>query len=188
VLGTLRESAVILLVLACGLQVVVDNADLWSDRAPRQPYWLRALVVYPRMFQGWSMFAPSPALFDSRLVVDGVTANGRRLDPLTGETPVFEVAPPSARRMNQIWGDFHRRIGDKRFDVYREGLKEFLRRHHELVKRPDEKLVAFEAWFVTEAVPAPGQKKTPPERRLLFTEGVMPATPGQAPLGPLRQP
>ena len=141
--------------------------------------------IYPRMYQGWSMFAPSPALRDGRLVVDGVTATGRRLDPLTEQAPVFEVAPPSARRMNQIWGEFHRRVSDRTFAPYMEGLKDFIRRHHDVVKRPDEKLVAFEAWYVTEETPAPGQKKKPPERRLLFSDGVMP---GRAPLGPLREP
>ena len=133
------------------------------------------------------MFAPSPPLFDSRLVIDGVTATGRRLDPLTGEEPAFEVAPPSARRMNQVWGEFHRRVGDKRFEAYMEGLKDFIRRHHDVVQRPDEKLVAFEAWVVTETIPPPGQKKKAPEKRLLFSDGTMPARPGQAPLGPLRQ-
>ncbi len=189
VLATLRESAVVLLIVVAGVQVLVENPGVPSWLTPgRSPNWMRAMVVYPRMFQGWSMFAPSPALFDSRLVVDGVTASGRHLDPLTGEEPVFEVAPPSARRMNQIWGEFHRRVGDKRFDVYMEGLKDFIRRHHDVVKRPEEKLVAFEAWVVTEAIPAPGAKKAPPNRRLLFSDGVMPQAPGQPPLGPLRQP
>jgi hypothetical protein len=64
-------------------------------------------------------------------------------------------------------------------------LKDFIRRHHDVVKRPEEKLVAFEVWYVTEEIPAPGRKKKPPERHLLFSEGNMP---GSAPLGPLREP
>jgi hypothetical protein len=188
-LATLRESTVALLMVVVGIQVLVENPGVPSWLAPgHPPLWMRAMIVYPRMFQGWSMFAPSPALFDSRLVVDGVTASGRHFDPLTGEPPVFEVAPPSARRMNQIWGEFHRRVGDKRFDVYMEGLKDFIRRHHDVVKRPEEKLVAFEAWVVTETIPAPGQKKRLPERRLLFSDGSMPPGPGHPALGPLRQP
>jgi hypothetical protein len=135
---------------------------------------MRAMVVYPRMFQGWSMFAPSPATTDGRLVIDGVTADGRRLDPLTGEPPVFEVAPPSARRMNQIWGEFHRRVGDRRFEPYIAGLEDFIRRHHDVVKRPKDRLTAFEGWYVTETIPPPGGRKKPAERRLLFSEGVMP--------------
>ncbi|HEX6767323.1 MAG TPA: hypothetical protein VF103_17615, partial [Polyangiaceae bacterium] len=96
------------------------------------------------------------------------------LDPLTGEAPVFAVAPPSARHMNQLWGDFHRRIGEHTFEPYLEGLKDFIRRHHEVVDRREDKLVAFEGWYVTETTPPPGKPKKPPERRLLFSEGTMP--------------
>jgi hypothetical protein len=184
-LATLRESTVVLLMVVAGAQVLVENEAVPAALKPRVPRWMHAMVVYPRMFQGWSMFAPSPPRSDGRLVIDGVTGAGRRLDPLTGEVPVFELAPPSARRMNQIWGEFHRRVDDRSFQPYLEGLKDFIRRHHDVVKRPEEKLVAFEVWYVTEEIPAPGRKKKPPERHLLFSEGNMP---GSAPLGPLREP
>jgi hypothetical protein len=188
-LATVRESLVILFFVACGLQVLLENSGVPDALRPKKvPEFLNALVVYPRLFQGWAMFAPSPALSDGRLVVDGVTAEGRRIDPLTGEAPVFEVAPPSARHMNQIWGDFHRRIGDRRFEPYWEGLKDFIRRHHQVVEQPDQRLTAFEAWYVTEAIPAPGARKKPPERRLLFSEGTMPEAPGRPPFGPVREP
>jgi hypothetical protein len=168
-----------------GVELLVENDAVPAQLKPQRPRWMAAMVVYPRLFQGWSMFAPSPPLRDGRLVIDGVTATGSRLDPLTGQPPVFEVAPPSARRMNQIWGEFHRRVGGPAFQPYLEGLKDFVRRHHDVVKRPEQKLVAFEGWYVSEEIPAPGRKKKPPERRLLFSEGVMP---GRAPLGPLREP
>jgi hypothetical protein len=177
-LAILRETSVAVLIVCSGVQVLVQNPSVPAWLKPRQPPWMKSVIVYPRLFQGWSMFAPSPALADSRLVVDGVTSDGRRLDPLTGEAPVFAVAPPSARHMNQIWGDFHRRIGERAFEPYLEGLKDFIRRHHEVFERRGDKLVAFEAWYVTETIPPPGKPKKPPERRLLFSEGTMPnATP-----------
>jgi hypothetical protein len=170
-----QAGTVMLVMVACGLQLLVENPSVPAELKPRrQPTFLRAMVVYPRMFQGWSMFAPSPPTTDSRLVIDGVTIDGRRLDPLTGEPPVFEVAPPSARRMNQIWGEFHRRVGDRRFEPYLEGLKDFIRRHHDVVKSPKDRLMAFEGWYVTETIPPPGERMKPAERRLLFSEGVMP--------------
>ena len=87
-LGTARESVVVLFLVASGMQLLVDNRGVIDVLQPkRQPVFLRALVVYPRMFQGWSMFAPSPALSDGRLVVDGVTSEGRHLDPLDGRGP-----------------------------------------------------------------------------------------------------
>jgi hypothetical protein len=188
-LATLRESVVILFLVACGLELVLENPAVFGGVTPsREPSALRALVLYPRMFQAFSTLAPS-ARVDGRLVVDGVTVGGRRIDPLTGEAPLFEVAPPSARGMNQLWGDFHRRIGERRYEPYWEGLKDYIRRRHDVVARPDERLTAFEAWYVTEAIPAPGAKKKPAERRLLFSEGAMPDAPGGAPhLGPVREP
>jgi hypothetical protein len=173
-LAILREAAVAILIVCCGVQVLVQNPGVPGWLKPRQPAWMKSVIVYPRLFQGWSMFAPSPALADSRLVVDGVTSDGRHLDPLTGEAPVFAVAPPSARHMNQIWGDFHRRVGERAFEPYLEGLKDFVRRHHEVFERRADKLVAFQGWYVTETIPPPGRPKKPPERRLLFSDGTMP--------------
>ncbi|HTQ05046.1 MAG TPA: HTTM domain-containing protein, partial [Polyangiaceae bacterium] len=115
--ATLRELAVLTVMVACGSQVLIENRAIPKWLKPEhRPEWMTSIVVYPRLFQGWSMFAPSPPSDDGRVVVDGVTRDGRRLDPLTGKEPSFEVQPKEGFRMNQIWGDFHRRIGEQRFE------------------------------------------------------------------------
>jgi hypothetical protein len=164
----------LLLMTAEASQVLVENRAIPERFKPhKRPDWMTEVVVYPRLFQGWSMFAPAPPTEDGRVVVDGRTEDGRHLDPLTGQEPVFEVQPKGGFRMNQIWGDFHRRIGEGRFAPYHDGFKDFLLNHHELTGRPQDRLVAFEVWYVSEFIPPPGQPKPPATRRRLFSHGTV---------------
>jgi hypothetical protein len=173
------EALVLVLVVCCGSQVLIENRAVPKWLKPeKRPDWMTAVVVYPRMFQGWSMFAPSPPADDGRVVVDGVTKDGRKLDPLTGQTPTFEVQPKGGFRMNQIWGDWHRRIGEQRFEGYLEGVREMIKNYHLVTGEKQNELRSYEVWFVNERIPPPGQKRGEPERRRLFSFGVAdPATP-----------
>jgi hypothetical protein len=169
-LGVLRESLILVLLIACGSQVLQENRAVPKWLKPtRRPEWMTAIVVYPRMFQGWSMFAPSPPRDDGRLVVDGITKDGRKLDPLTGQAPSFEVQPREGFRMNQIWGDFHRRIGEDRFGAYLDGVREMLKRFHVISGRPEDELKSFELWFVNEHIPPPGGTRAPASRRKIMS-------------------
>ena len=120
------------------------------------------------------MFAPAPPQSDGRLVIDGRTKDGRRLDPLTGSVPVFEVHPAGAPRQNLLWGYFHTRIAEDRFRVYWNGVREFVMNHHKITERPEDELASFEAVYVWQRFPRPGQKAPPPERRTLFSSSSMP--------------
>lgn len=182
--ATLREAAVAGLLAVSAMQVLLENAAVPESLRPKhRPAALEAIVTYPRLFQGWSMFAPDPPMSDGRLVIDGVTRDGRRLDPLTGQPPVFEVQPAGAPRTNLIWGYFHVRIAEERFHAYWNGVREFLMRHHELTGRPADALRSFDAYFVSQRFAAPGQKQAPPERRKLFSSAGAPAD-GAAPARP----
>jgi hypothetical protein len=173
--GRMAGHVVLLLIMiAATSQVLIENRAVPEKFKPhKRPEWMATIIVYPRLFQGWSMFAPAPPTEDGRIVVDGRTADGRHLDPLTGQTPTFEVQPKGGFRMNQIWGDFHRRIGEPRFSEYYDGVRDFLVNHHEISGRPQDRLVAFDVWYVSEIIPPPGQPKPPPTRRRLFSHGVV---------------
>lgn len=172
------EALVLVLVVCCGSQVLVENRAVPKWLKPeRRPDWMVAVVVYPRLFQGWSMFAPSPPADDGRVVIDGVTKDGRKLDPLTGQEPSFEVQPKNGFRMNQIWGDFHRRIGEQRFEGYLEGVKEMIKNYHVVTGNKEDELKSFEAWFVNEKIPPPGEKRGEPEKRRLFSHGIAESNP-----------
>ena len=165
----------LLVLAACATQVLLENQGVPRALKPHgRPALFGAIITYPRIFQGWSMFAPEPPRSDGRLVIDGRTKDGRRFDPLTGREPVFEVQPPGAPRTNLIWGYFHIRIGEDRFRAYWNGVREFVLNHHKLTDRPADELASFEAYYVTQAFPAPGAKKPPAERRLLFSNSFMP--------------
>lgn len=181
--GTFATACVGVLLVAATSQVLIENravpAAIKLQESDR-PEWLQAVVVYPRLFQGWSMFAPGPPMEDGRVVVDGRTADGRKLDPLTGREPSWEVQPADGFRMNQIWGDFHRRIGEARFSAYHNGFRDMLRRYHEITGKPEDRLVAFDVWYITEQIPPPGEASKPARRRKMFSFGNINRIDGQA--------
>jgi hypothetical protein len=175
--AVLREGAVFLVVLSCGSQVLIENRAVPKFLKPEhRPEWMTSIVVYPRLFQGWSMFAPSPPSDDGRVIVDGITKDGRHLDPLTGKAPDFDVQPKLGYRMNQIWGDFHRRIGEARFEGYLEGVRDMLRNYHQITGNKADELVSFDVYFVNEHIPPPGGAPAAPEQRVILSWS---AEPGQ---------
>ncbi len=173
--ASFRESTVGLVLAACATQVLIENQAVPPSLKPHgRPHLFEAIVTYPRIFQGWSMFAPAPPQSDGRLVIDGRTKDGRHFDPLTGSEPVFEVHPVGSPRSNLVWGYFHTRIAEDRFRAYWNGVRDFVMSHHKLTERPEDELVSFDAYYVSETFPPPGAKKAPPERRKLFSNGSMP--------------
>lgn len=171
----MRDGLVALLMLVTASQVLIENQavpEAWKPR--RRPAVFDAIISYPRIFQGWSMFAPTPPQSDGRLVIDGRTKDGRPLDPLTGLPPVFEVYPAGSPRTNLLWGYFHIRIAEPRFQPYWGGVRDFVLGHHRLSERPQDELKSFDAYYVTQAFAAPGQPRPAPERRKLFGSSFMP--------------
>lgn len=163
------------LILATGSQVLMENRKIPETLKLRErPPWMTALVVYPRLFQGWAMFSPEPPREDGRIVVDGMTIDGRRLDPLTGAEPSYDVTPQRGFRLEALWEAFHTRFHEPRYRPYYPGFRDFLLRHHELVGRPEDRLVSFEVIYVYEFITPPGVPRPPPERRRLFSSNDWP--------------
>ena len=50
-------------------------------RFDHRPEWMVAAVMYPHIFEGWSLFSPEAPLSDETVVVDAVTRDGRHVDP-----------------------------------------------------------------------------------------------------------
>lgn len=170
------EAAVAFLMVVCATQVLIENEAVPAALKPLgRPRLFEAVITYPRIFQGWSMFAPAPPDRDGRLVIDGRTRDGRRFDPLTGAEPVFELRPRGAPRTNLLWVYFHVRIAEDRFRAYWGGVRDFLMNHHKLTGRAEDQLASFNAYYVTQRFPAPGAPPPPPERQLLFSSSAGPA-------------
>ena len=187
-MGTqLGQVGVLLLFVATGSQVLIENRFVPEWMKPhRRPEWMTAVVVYPRLFQGWSMFAPDPPKDDGRVVVDGLTVDGRSFDPLTGAEPSFDVQPPGGYRMDALWQAFHTRIHEARFRGYLSGFKEYLLKTHVISGRPNDRIVAMDVWYVSEVIPPPGAPRGEPNRRKLFSHGRRHPAQGAAPK-PVRQ-
>jgi hypothetical protein len=176
----LVQGLCLFVMVCCTSQVLIENRAIPKTFKPQsRPDWMTAVVVYPRLFQGWSMFAPDPPHDDGKIVVEGLTKDGRRFDPLSQAEPNYGVDPPEGFEMNQIWGDFHRRIWQPRFRVYWNGVRDYLIRHHEITGRPNDELVGFEVYYVSQIVPLYGQPPNPVKKERLFSWGNMRASQNQ---------
>ena len=92
-----------------------------------RPQIMHATIGYPRLYQGWGMFAPNPITDDGTVVVDAHTIDGRRIDPFTGKEPDLDLTHARGLGLGQIQQDYFNRIRLDQNKVYRQGLSEYLR-------------------------------------------------------------
>ena len=87
----LREGFVLAMLIT-----IVNEALFINQVVPKflkfdEPGWVKRLVAYPRFIQAWSMFASDAPMSDESVVVEAITAEGRRVDPyseVAGRIPV----------------------------------------------------------------------------------------------------
>jgi predicted DCC family thiol-disulfide oxidoreductase YuxK len=161
----LREGLVILALVMTVNELGTDND--WSRRRfPRasQPPALQAVVDTFRLLQGWRMFAPEPPYEDGRMVVDARTVDGRKVDPLTGQEPDFNPETRVGWGHNQFWCDYHLKMFFARYAPYRQHLKEYLERWPQRTGRAEDRLLAFDVWWVSVKSPAPGAQHGEPQK------------------------
>jgi hypothetical protein len=133
------------------------------------------------------MFAPDPPREDGWVVVDGRTVDGRKLDPLTGKAPNFSMDLPYGPDFTAQWEAFNMRIQEKRFSLYYPGFEDYLKNHHLLTHRPQDRLVAFDVWYINRFINPPGGGFSETHYRKLFGFGVVPDSgvqPAKAPSKP----
>ena len=153
--------------LCAGLLLFCSGAELLQDNGyfSRLPGWLRAgppealsgVIGYPRLLQGWPMFAWAPR-DDGTLVVDAVTRSGRHIDPLTGKPPDFEAPLHGPGFHSQYLCDYELRISSDRFRGYREEMMRYLRRWPLLEGWPNSELfTTIDVYWVSSDSPPYGQ-------------------------------
>ena len=170
--GVVREGVVAVLLVALGAQVLTSNPFVSKRVRIQRPLWMVQLVEYPRMLQGWLMFAPEPPYEDGRIVVDGRTIDGRKLDPFTGKEPEFDPHAPNGWGHEQFICDYHNRIRFPGHTGNRQHFKAWLLRQHEHSGKKEDRLIAFDVWWVQDKSPPPGQERgepLPPQK--LFSHG-----------------
>jgi hypothetical protein len=159
VFSSVREASVVALGAAVLAAISVQNGFVSRHVKVARSDWMVALVEYPRILQGWSMFAPEPPYEDGRVVVDGRTADGRKFDPFADGPPDFNPDTSTGWDHSQFWCDYHNRIRFRDNAPHRQHLREYLLKQHELSGQADNRLVAFDVWWVQGRSPAPGSVK-----------------------------
>lgn len=138
-------------------QVVTPEGEKAKRFVLQRPKWIAMVVDYPRILQGWSMFAPQPPFGDGRIVIDARTSDGRQIDPFTGEVPDFDVNPPQGWGHDQFWCDYHLKIHFKGNAHRRQFLEKWLDNYHRRTGRPEDRLVAYSVYWVGDDSAPPGE-------------------------------
>ena len=161
----LSEAAVALLLLAITAEVLNDNAPVPHALRVRQPAWTRAVIEYPRILQGWRMFASEPPRVDSMIYVDAKTATGAHVDPYNEVAsdepfPAGEVVPRHMGQ-SQFFVMYSDRIGSEGYAAYRQAFAEWLLAYPERTGHPEDCLLTYEVYLVTDRSPALGAPPWP---------------------------
>jgi hypothetical protein len=118
-----------------------------------------ATINYPRIFQGWGMFAPNPITEDGILVIDAYSVDGRRFDPYNGGEPLLDITHARGLAISQLRQDYGNRIRLDGNEHYRAGMIEWLSHYQEATGNPNDEIVAFDVYWVRAKCPIPGSNK-----------------------------
>jgi hypothetical protein len=168
----IREVVVVLVLIALGSQVLMENRGVPEALKLGQAAWMRLVVEYPRLFQGWSMFAPNAPTDDRNIFVDAVTAEGRHVDPLNERGSRVAPAPtdeiPEFLDQDEYFCDYMQRIGGN--GAYHPPLSDWIQSYHRRTGRAQDRITSFEVYEIVDQSPPPGQTRaTEPKKTLLFS-------------------
>src|SRR5690606_9329530 len=151
-------------------QIINKNKSIPKVLKHQQPKAMRAIVQYPRIFQGWGMFAPNPVREDGYLTVDAVTVDGRHVDPFTGREPDMNLSDARGLGLGQIVQDYANRIRLDGNRVFRKGLREWVASYHRRTGRPEDEIVQFNAYWLRDQNPEPGAPLEPFDHEAICIE------------------
>lgn len=170
-LQALRESMVTVLLVTAFFQAGHDNWWISPERRLQVPRALQPIALYPRMIQGWTMFSPDIPRTDGTIVVDGLTADGRHIDPFTGQAPDFEAPLHGPWHLSQFWCDYFLKITFDGNKNYRDELKRYLFNWQRLEGRSvHDRIQSFDLYWVSCDSPPPGSTEiTNIQKKLLMS-------------------
>jgi len=166
-----RETLALVLMVVLATEVVKSNPFMSRRMQLKRPEWMTEVIGYTRMLEGWGMFAPEPPYDDGRLVVDGRTADGRKFDPFTNDTPEFDPESPRGWGHDQLWCDYSNHIRWPHNQGRRQFLRNYLINQHLYSRRPQDQLTSFDVWWISDKSPPPGKTHgvvMPPEKLLSY--------------------
>ncbi len=159
------NAAVIALMAAVGIEMLNDNESVPTWMRPPRPAWAKPVIEYPRLLQGWRMFAPDPPFRDSMIHVDAVTAEGAHVDPFNGVASRHSYPAggtvPVRMDQSQFFTMYSERIPYDGYAAYRQAFLEWLLAHPRRTGRSTDCLTAFDVYLVIDQSPPPGTGAPP---------------------------
>jgi len=162
-------AGIVFFVLAA--EVSVANPAIPKQlRFEHRPEWMVAAVMYPHIFEGWSLFAPDGPLTDETVYVDAVTRDGRHVDPYNevmsrvAEIPIDRV--PVRLGHDSFACDYTLRIPDA--GVYHGAFTEWVLRYPERTGNPSDAITKFDAYVVEQDSPKPDEVEPKNFRKRVF--------------------
>jgi hypothetical protein len=168
----LSELAVAALIFAIATEIVNDNTSVPASlRWPRMA-WTSAVIEYPRLLQGWRMFAPNAPQEDSMIYIDATTARGERVDPYNQAasrvaTHVADIVPQRLGQ-DQFFTMYSDRIGYPNFAPYRQALHEWLMAYPTRTGHGEDCLLSYDAYLIVDKSPTLGSQTPTPLKRERF--------------------
>jgi hypothetical protein len=166
----LRECGALGVALAIVFDVLVQNPAVPEAMRLRTPDLARDVVDYPRILQGWLMFAPDAPRTDSTVTVDARTIDGRHIDPYTLASSSDFTGPlesiPRHLGNDQYFTNFSHYLPTPRFAPYRHIFQKWVLDTHVRTGRPEDRIVSFEVHQLTDESPPPGELEPTKLRRI----------------------
>jgi hypothetical protein len=160
--GEAREVAVVVMIVACTSQLLVENRAVPQKLKLPQPKWITQLVVYPRLLQGWQMFSADVPTGERMLYVDATTFGGRHVDPFNeagsrvSSLPVERI--PAHMEQDEFWCDYTNRIPEN--EAYWRALREWIFNYHKRTGRTEDRIISFEARLIEGESPPFGETQS----------------------------
>jgi len=158
-LAEARELAVVILLVGCTSQLLIENNAIPKRLKLPQPKWITQLIWYPRLTQGWQMFSPDAPTTERMLSVDAVTFGGRHVDPFNEAGSRVSILPmeriPPHLEQDEFFHDYTRGIPEN--EAYWRALKEWIFNYHNRTGRTENRIISFEARLVESEMPPPGE-------------------------------
>jgi hypothetical protein len=129
-----------------------------------------AAVMYPHIFEGWSLFSPDAPLSDQTVYVDAVTRDGRHVDPYNqvgsrvSDIPLTYV--PVRLGHDSFWCDYTLRLPDA--GVYHQAFVEWILRYPERTGDSKDTITRFDAYVVEQQSPKPDETAPSHPRKRLW--------------------
>jgi predicted DCC family thiol-disulfide oxidoreductase YuxK len=179
-----RESVVAIVMVLFAADVSVANMAVpQALRWERRPEWMTTAMMYPRIYQSWSMFSPDAPKTDAMLYADAVTRDGRHVDPINEVSSRVATLPlddiPKRLGLDSFWCDYQLRIPT--MPPYDQALLEWMQRYPERTGREQDALVSFDIWVLEHTSPKPGETTPTDVQRHRIFQWVQPPPPPPPP-------